>query len=316
MKLFLYKSVALFIVVTILFKLLDVLAVSGLSNLKDDDYKDLDLLYNNKIDDELLILGSSRAWNHFDIKVIEEQMGIKSRVIGLSGADFNMQRALWEQALNSENNVKYIVHVVGALEFSKREDGIFKKYKFFPYFNSQYVYSNLSNIQPDLWKDKYVPLYKFHGNYKYFLKGIKSKFKPNTSSLYTKYKGYRGFEDVWDGEIKVDSKVISQNDISLATSFLREEAQLANEKGKVLIIVYAPEFSQTNAIFKGKQTILNKLESVASANDNVYFFNYNEWEGNRDVKLFHNATHLNAVGAKLFSQSFVKDLTEVLDINN
>jgi hypothetical protein len=136
MKSFLLKSVLLFVIVVLIFKVLDMIAVSGLSKLRDDDYKDLSLLYNNEIDDDMLILGSSRAWNHFDIKSIEKTTGIKSRVIGLSGADFNIQRALWEQVLNSKNDIKYIVHVVGALEFSKREDGVFKKYKFFPYLDN------------------------------------------------------------------------------------------------------------------------------------------------------------------------------------
>jgi hypothetical protein len=126
MRSFIYKTFLLVVVVIVLFKFLDITALNGLSKLQDDNYKDLSLLYNNEVNDEMLILGSSRAWNHFDIKKIEKITSIKSRVIGLSGADYNMQRTLWEQALNSDNDIKLIVHVVGALEFTKRADGVFK----------------------------------------------------------------------------------------------------------------------------------------------------------------------------------------------
>lgn len=310
MKLFLYKSIVFLALVIALFKLLDELALSGLSKLKDDDYKDLALLYNNQIEEDMLILGSSRAWNHFNVKEIENTTNIKSRVVGLSGADYNMQRALWEHVLNSENKSKYIVHVVGALEFSKRKDGVFKKYKFFPFLENTFVSSNLSRLQEDLWKDKYIPLYKFHGSYKYFLKGLISKVKTNSTNTYNKYKGFRGFEDVWDGNINVDSKVISEYDIAMATSFIREEAQLSEDKGKILIIVYAPEYKQTNAIFIGKDVILENLKRIAEDFENVHFLNYNNWYGNSNIELFHNATHLNSQGAKVFSQTFSKDFLE------
>lgn len=313
MKSFLLKSVIFFACVAFIFKLLDVIAVSGLSKLEDDDYKDLLLLNDNKIEDDMLILGSSRAWNHFDIKEIEKVTNIKSRVIGLSGADFNMQRALWEQALNSENSIKYIVHVVGALEFSKRKDGIFKKYKFFPFLENDFFYSNLSRLQGDLWKDKYLPLYKFHGSYKYFMKGVISNFRTHTSNSYKKYKGFRAFESSWNGEIKIDSRVISNEDRMNAISFIREEAHLAIDKNKVLIIVYAPEHVKTNDIIKGKNEVIKSIEELAANFESVYFLDYHDWYGNTDLKLFHNATHLNAKGAKLFSETFSKDVLKIIN---
>lgn len=312
MKRFLYKILFLLLAVSSVFWILDKLAVNGLSKLQDDDYKDLGLLYNSEIDDELLIIGSSRAWNHFDIQEIEEISEIKSRVIGLSGADYNMQRALWEQALNSQKNIKYIVHVVGALEFSSRKDGVFSKYKFFPHLKNKYVSLNLSRIQKDLWKDQYVPLYKFHGSYKYLLKGLTSNFKQNTPSSYDKFKGFRGFEGDWDGKININTRVISDDDRNKALSFIREEAKLAKAKQIKLFIVYAPEYFGANDVIKGKDKVLRDLNIVAKEFDNLHFLNYADWEENSKMKIFHNATHLNTKGAKLFSNKFAKDFLNII----
>jgi hypothetical protein len=225
-----------------------------------------------------------------------------------------MQRALWEHVLHSENNINYIVRVVGALEFSKREDGIYKKYKFFPHLDNEFVYSNLSYLQDDLWKDKYIPQYEFHGNYEYLTKGIISKFGFNKSTSYSKYKGFKALKGVWDGVIDIDSKVISKKDRLSAIHFMKEEARLANDKNKVLLIVYAPEYFKTNIIVKGKNKVLENIGETAADYENVYFLDYSEWYGNTDLKLFHNATHLNAEGAKLFSETFSEDFQKIINL--
>ncbi len=301
--------------VIVIFYALDQMALNGLNKLRDDDYKDLHLLFNNEIDDEVLIVGSSRAWNHFDVSEIQKITGISTRVVGLSGADFNMQRVLWEQALNNVSDTEYIVHVVGSLEFSKRTDGVFRKYKFYPFLNNQYVQSNLSKIQPDLWKDQYLPMYKFHGYYNYFLKGLKLNFVNPSYDEYYKYKGFTGFKNIWNGTITVESKVISDDDINKGMNFIEYEAKLAAEKEKQLILVYTPEHKVTDSLINGKNKIIERLNDLALNHSNMHFLDYSKWYGNDDISLFSNATHLNVKGAKLFSQTFAKDFLEILKNN-
>ena len=312
MKLFIIKSVLFLIFVGVLFQTLDVIAVSGLSKLRDDDYKDLSMLYNNEINEEMLIFGSSRSWNHFDIHEIEKLTKINTRVIGLSGADFNMQRALWEPILNQDNDIKYFVHVVGALEFGQRNDGILKKYKFIPYLDNDYVYNSLLNLDDNLWKDQYFPLYKFHGSYKYFFKGIAANVDNSISNSYTKYKGFQAFEGVWDGKTNIDKVEISNANIVTATQYIREEAQLALERGKVLILVYTPESDITNSMFDKKSEVIEILKGITADFNNVYFLNYENWYGNTNKKLFKDPIHLNSEGAKLFSKTFAEDVLNII----
>ena len=315
MKSFLVKSLVLFIAVMLLFKVLDKMAVSGLSKLQDDDFKDLHMLYNNQIEDDMLILGSSRSWNHFNIREIEKITNIKSRVVGLSGADYYMQRTLWEPVLNSDNAIKYIVHVVGALECGQRSDGIFKKYKFLPYLDNKYVYTNLSNSKDDLWKDRYIPLYKFHGSYKYFIKGIVSNLNIGVPEPYTKYKGFQGFDENWNGEIDVDAINIPESNIMASINYIRLEAQLARKKDKVLVLVYTPESIETKSIFTKRKRVIEDLKKVEADFDNVYFLNYVDWYGNSNHDLFKDPIHLNSKGAKLFSQTFAEDVLKIINLN-
>ncbi len=315
MKRFIIHTALFVTVLSVVFLVLDMLALRGLSTLNDDDYKDLNLLYDQKLDEKLLVLGSSRAWNHFDVKEIESLTNLKTRVVGLSGADYIMQRALWEPAISSQDNVECIVHVIGALEFSKRNDGIFKKYKFFPYLKNEAVFSNLKPLDENLWKDRYVPLYKFHGYYKYALKGWMSNVS-HSEDDYTKYKGFRAFESVWDGNIAIESKTISEADINNATTYIEEEAEMAKEFGKVLCVVYAPEHDSANDIIEGKEKILTNMEVIASKYNHVYFLDYTNWYGNSKIDWFHNATHLNAEGSKVFSQTFVGDILKILKRTN
>lgn len=312
MKSFIIKSLVFVLAVCLLFKLLDVIAVNGLSHLDDNDYKDLSMLYNNEIDDDVLILGSSRSWRNFDIREIERITEIKTRVIGLNGADYNMQRALWEPVLNSENDIKYIVHVVGLLEFGQRVDGLLKKYKFIPHLDNEFVYNNLSNTKKDLWKDRFVPLYKFHGKYKHLIKGVVANFNRKALAPYTKYKGFEGLNGVWDG---INDNLIEielpEDNIKTATTYIREEAQLALENDKVLILVYTPEHIRTNDLYSQKTKVIKILEKIESDFKNVYFLNYNEWYGNKDPKLYNDPIHMNVKGAKLFSQDFAKDFLTI-----
>jgi hypothetical protein len=171
------------------------------------------------------------------------------------------------------------------------------------------------NLQTDLWKDRYLPLYKFHGNHKYFFKGLMSNFEISSLNDYNKYKGFRAFNTVWDGSISISSREISDFDRLKAISFMREEAKLALNKKKLLVVAYAPEYFKTNTLVKGKKEVLKDIEKLASEFQNVYFLDYNDWYGNIDVELFHNATHLNAKGATLFSETFSEDILEIMKTN-
>lgn len=309
MNRFLIKFAYFFIVLLAVAFLLDYISTSGLVSLNDDDFHDLNILMNKNIEEDIIIIGSSRAWNHFDPEIIDSMTNRRSRVIGLSGAKSVMQSALINAFLDREDiSGKTLVHVVGSLEVGAREDGIFKKYKFIPYLSNEQIYQSLKQVDKSLYLEKYIPLAKFQGFYDYFFKGILSHFVELDN--YNKYKGFIAFNEEWDGQLPESSYSITQDDINLSITLLKEEISLAQSKKIDLVIVYTPEHVLTNRVILNKEEYLNALRKTIAEYSNVKFYDYSTWENNHKRELFHNASHLNRKGASFFTRDFAADLVK------
>src|SRR5690606_12343989 len=126
------------------------------------------------------------------------------------------------------------------LEIFGRKDGIHDFNNFIPYLDDPSIFNSLKKLNPRLWEDRYIPLYKYRGFPKEFIKGLLGSVGLY-NGVYDRYKGYEADKRTWGGESKlINISEISNLDIAPGLELLKEEVALANQMEIPLVLVFVP----------------------------------------------------------------------------
>ena len=68
-------------------------------------------LYDGKINTNVLVMGSSRAWRHIDPKVIKDSLGLSAYNIGMDGQHLPMQLSRYQTFLKYNKQPKIIIYL-------------------------------------------------------------------------------------------------------------------------------------------------------------------------------------------------------------
>ncbi|SHG06687.1 hypothetical protein SAMN05444396_104130 [Flavobacterium segetis] len=249
----------------------------------------IDYVYNSKprIYD-VVILGSSRANNHFVTHLFEEK-GLKAFNYGMSGGHLFEASLMLKLMIEREYKIKNVI-VEADLNLSneKRAEGIASK--FLPYIHSSKVVENHFSKEDDFSKLYYIPFYRylkfdasigFREMYKcltfqptntlnnggfYALKGNKGKMKNDIRAL-------KPIKNKYYEEIK---QICAANKINLIAVMT---PMCSNTKG-------LDYFEKVNAIYPE----IHNYESVVT-----------------DDHYFSSCGHLNDKGATLFTTRIIED---------
>ena len=112
MKSFLKKSAIHFAILAILLFLLQWICDTGLRKSEYENYREWNDAMLGKINAELLIQGSSRAWVHFSPKHLDSAFQINSYNLGIDGYDFLMQDSRLKIYLANNKRPEYIIQVM------------------------------------------------------------------------------------------------------------------------------------------------------------------------------------------------------------
>lgn len=289
------------------------MATRGLKKIKDNSYYDLGLLVDGNISEDIVILGASRAWRTIDPKIVDSVTQLESRVVGLNGAGCYTQRALWKTFLeNNKYTPKVLVQVVGSLEIFSRKDGIHNFNNFIPYLDDPSIINSLKKLNPRIWEDRYIPLYKYRGFPQEFVKGLLGSVDLYDGT-YDRYKGYQAENKDWGSESKlINFSEVSNYEIAPGIELLKEEVALAKQMEIPLVLVFVPEQAQVKDIVPQRKELIRELYLLQKESNSFLFLDYSDWEHDRDTTLFAARLHLNQRGSKLFSVQFAKDLNSFL----
>ena len=307
MKRFILKLTYFSVLIYFIAFLLDLFISHNLkkTNLYQGEIEVWNDIYQSKINSDLLILGSSRAWVQVDPKILSKQTGLTTYNLGMDGHKFDLTYLRYLEYMKFNKKPKYIIMMVD-VNFFSRFSKLYNYEQFLPYMLFNLNYYNFFNSYNSFKKIDYlIPLLRYSGKINVIKNAISSiPFKKNK-----KYRnlGFKGQQLTWH-EIHSSLKGLK---IELDRTKLVMFQSLINQCRKTnttLILVYPPEHIEGQKMILNRDCIIDFLKNKAKLNRLIYLDYSEDNTFLRDKKLFYNAFHLNNRGAYIFTQKLSKDL--------
>lgn len=287
---------------------------TGLHKSRHFYYAEWNDLFNGKINADMLIMGTSRAWVHFSPGMIDSELHVNSYNLGMDAAPFSLQYERLKMYMRYNKKPKYIVQEVGFNTTLVLSKDLPLYQQFLPYLNDSTMWRIYKNEYDNVTLvDKYFPLYKYNNMLPVLKEGIQSYMGKGRVSV--KYKGYQGQERAWDNSFEqfvADNKngirwKISKEAVALFNDYI----QFCKRNDIQLIMVYAPFYYEMDKYILNHDTIRSVLESFATDNGIPYLdYTHNYLDSNRAY--FYNSQHLNKKGSELLTAMLIKDIRPIV----
>ncbi len=238
---------------------------------------------------DVVILGSSRANNHFVAPMFEDK-GLKAFNYGMSGGHLFEASLLLKLMIERKYVIKNVI-LEADLNLSNEKESESVASKFMPYIHDSKVIADHFAEQPDFWVNYYLPFYRY------------IVFEPQI-----------GFREMYNAALKKPTKLLDhlgyyplgknpnanmKNDLTnlkpLHNKYYEEIKHLCKINHINLIAVMTPMCTNT----KG----LNYFEKVHQMYPEIH--NYESTV--QGDQFFSSCGHMNDAGARLFTSVIIKD---------
>jgi hypothetical protein len=301
-------SIALFVV----FYAFDKTITLGLRQSNMLIYDNLTKLFNGKINADLIINGSSKAYVQLSPRIIDSTLALNSYNLGLDGTPFIPQKVQYELYERYNTPPKIIIQIVDFSNMAKAQGNLYNYSKFAPYINIDIVRQMTKLYNGFTFIDYHVPLLRYSGMPIEVLDGILSLFNLHIAPS-NLYKGYLEQDIPWDGtfeKFKESYKRGVESKLDTTTCKLFEDyIKRCKEKNIQLFLVYPPLFYESIPYDINRKTMLDYFNKV-SLKYSVPFLDYSYDELSFNKGNFYNSQHLNKIGAELFTKKLCIDIKE------
>ncbi|MFT5278397.1 MAG: hypothetical protein ACI9P8_000022 [Bacteroidia bacterium] len=310
---FLFR-ISVFILATLgLLKVIELAVSDQLRASEEYYYADFERAHNGELKSDIVVLGSSRAFVHYDPAIIEDSTSLSCYNLAIDGGCQSMQFAIWKNLILNNELPKVVVQNVEYLSFGKRKT-LFEKERYLPYLHESYFFEPLSLIDTKLWQDRYIPMYRYHGQWKLIKDAIGAFLDHAPRNPYDLYKGHKYKNQDFTGEEKINNFPLDASDFKLGKTLLSELLNDCKLNDVDLVLCYSPEFDNgANAPNHQVNDIVAFYTEVASQHEHVVFWDMRNMDLRADKKFFADNYHLNEQGAKLFSKEFSGRLRQHLN---
>ena len=307
MKKFLYKILLFTFLIILCAYGLDLFLSWRLRTNENRMYAAWNQVYNDTTDYNLVINGSSRAWTQYSPLILDTTLGVNSFNLGIDGSAINRQIIKYWKYRDLHGVPSYLIQNIdlGTMDYTYG----YEREQFFPYFfYDRALIKDFDQYEKFSFMEKYCPCYRYLGYKEVFLEAL---FHDNTGH-YFEYltKGYLGRWDKWDGSqlAKLDKVecACDTNAIKIFENFLSE----VTHEGTKVIFVYAPVYHEVRAKMINEQQMFYMYDSIAKKFD-IQILDYNDIPMCYDTTYFYNGTHLNKVGAEMFSTKLAHDIDSI-----
>ena len=249
----------------------------------------IDYVYNSKARNyDVVILGSSRANNHFVTELFEDK-GLKTFNYGMSGSHLFEASLLLKLMVERKYTIKnLIIETDLNLSNEHRAEGIASK--FLPYLHDSETIKSHFSKEEDFWKLYYIPFYRYidFDAQIGFREMYKSARKKRTNIL-----DNGGFHALGNkkGNMKNDITALKP----IRNKYYEEIKRICTANNIKLIAVMTPMCTNV----KG----LNYFEKVNKIYPEIHNYE-NAVEGDQ---YFSSCGHMNDTGARMFTTRIIKD---------
>lgn len=293
-----------------LFAIVDIISGYSFSFIRSRSQKGSETLNSemiaNKLEDDIIILGSSRALHHYNPQVFTSLLGVSCYNCGEGGHGIIFEYGRYK-LLTSRYRPKLIIYELTP-SFDYGKEKTYSKYlgKLRPYYNKEGIKEIFQDFDSGLTSLKMESnLYKNNSMIlRYIFDFVKEgKLKKGYSPLYGQLHNYIVNESLLSPDIEVDS---------LKLSYL--EKLIIDAQSNKIPIVFAmsplygsannpgPEYDYRPAVYLFKKY-------------NVLFFNYLHYEPIAlNPSYFHDGGHMNEDGANAYSALLAKQIADSLKL--
>lgn len=163
MKKFLLSIFKFALLACFLFYLISLSLDYILMNSDDHHYKVWNKIYNGQINSEIIIIGNSRAKQHYNSEILHNNTGLNTFNLGLGGTPINVLAARWNAFLNNNKKPKILIIDVD-YNFLGTANYLYKKWQYLPFYNKPEIKALRRSFNKNYYFDTYIPLYKYRGN--------------------------------------------------------------------------------------------------------------------------------------------------------
>lgn len=248
--------------------------------------------------DDLLILGSSRAAHHYNPEIFEEELNLSAFNAGSDGMCIYYHYAILNHIIHSQDKPKIILLDVIALDVAKSTGATFSLEAALNRLKPHYGKSNMvDELFSDIkWNEKIAlssSMYRYN-----------SQILQILSSNFISDNNYKGYSPLYKTQ-EINKIVVAEDEIiidELKLSYLTKTIQLCLSHNIPLILCYSP------STIKPNENFIRVIEEL-SLKYGVPF--YNLFTENIQKYSFQDDTHLNAKGADIFTKDLISLLPTI-----
>jgi hypothetical protein len=280
------------------------------SNEYPGEFEVMNDIYAGKINCDLAVYGSSRAWVQISPVILENITGWKTYNFGIDGHNFWLQYLRHIEYIKFNSTPKKIIVSVDFVTLQKRKD-LYYSEQFLPYmlWNTDiYKYTNSYFGFDKI--DYFIPLVRYIGKRKQLEFAFKDTYKTIKKKSKYRFRGYAGQDKKWNDDFdnaKLNNKkikvIIDIKTLELFEKFIKECNSLKID----VILVYAPEYIEGQNFISNRDDIVDVFKKIEKDNK-IPFLDYSKDSISYNKNNFYNSTHLNKKGAELFSNKLAEDL--------
>ena len=265
-------------------------------------------LLSDTLNADILIMGNSRALCSYNPAIMEKETGMKTWNIGVSGQPFGISYLRYQLYIQHNQPPKLVIINIDNNELEMIENG-FGREEYYPYFSDSTVRSYL-DLYGFTWKEIYIPMYKYFGDYKLIGYGLMASAGIYPFAPQQHYHGFYNCDLPFDGKTlrevlsknRLDPASCEQEAIQLLDRFI---AELTRQGIKVLFC-YAPQYQELYQRLQWSDCM--EAYHQLSERYHIPILDYSSVSWANDSSYFYNANHINLLGSELFSAQLAQDL--------
>lgn len=261
-------------------------------------------IYRDSVNYDLLISGGSCAWAHYDTWIIDSILYVNSYNLGIDGSSINRQILKYEKFCSIHGRPKVLIQNIDLVTLALTHG--YEREQFFPYFYyDRDLMRKFDQYENFTIAEKYLPCYRYLGYDEVWLESL---FRDNKQHHFEYLiKGYCGLKYLWDGSILATMDSLSFDYDTVALSLFTDFIEKELSAGVEVFLVFSPIYQEVQDKLTNIDAIYALYDSIA----NLYtlpIINYHTIDFKGDTSYFYNGTHLNRMGAELFSTKLAHDI--------
>ena len=276
-------------------------------------------LYADTLRYDMVFLGSSRTYMHYNPEVFDSVLGTNSFNCGLSARGLDAQTAKYHAFCRCHGMPDYLllnldICVFHPSEQTEQEQKYIVAHtdreQFFPYFFDRKLVSELCSCGSEdiSWTERYLPLIRYAGYKNVLFEAFGGNSMPQAPTV----RGFSDFDykDDWDYQTWGHFRYKKDERFDSLLALLMAECHSNNVTP---VFVLGPAYDQYMLQMDNRDEALAIVQNMAKQYD-APLFDFTDCSISSDSAYFCDPIHLNSRGAYLFSMLLAQSLQDSLAI--